>query len=47
VIYLEPDLYRAGEADNDDPAVRAAQREPGDGLAAGPGAGRDGANGQE
>jgi len=32
VIYLEPDLYRAGEADEDDPAVRAAQREPGAGL---------------
>jgi cation diffusion facilitator family transporter len=29
VIYLEPDLYRAGEADTDDPAVRAALREPG------------------
>ena len=29
VIYLEPDLYRAGDADTGDPAVRAAQREPG------------------
>jgi cation diffusion facilitator family transporter len=32
VIYLEPDLYRAGDADTGDPAVRAAQREPGAGL---------------
>jgi cation diffusion facilitator family transporter len=32
VIYLEPDLYRAGDADTGDPAVRAAQREPGGGL---------------
>jgi cation diffusion facilitator family transporter len=32
VIYLEPDLYRAEEADTDDPAVRAALREPGAGL---------------
>ncbi len=31
VIYLEPDLYRAGEADTGDPAVRAAQRKPGAG----------------
>jgi cation diffusion facilitator family transporter len=29
VIYLEPDLYRAGDADTGDPAVRAALREPG------------------
>ena len=29
VIYLEPDLYRVGDADTGDPAVRAAQREPG------------------
>jgi len=29
VIYLEPDLYRAEEADTADPAVRAAQRKPG------------------
>ncbi|HEX6855338.1 MAG TPA: cation diffusion facilitator family transporter [Streptosporangiaceae bacterium] len=34
VIYLEPDLYRADEADSDDPSVRAAQREPGSGSAA-------------
>jgi cation diffusion facilitator family transporter len=34
VIYLEPDLYRAGDADTGDPAVRAALREPGAGLAA-------------
>jgi cation diffusion facilitator family transporter len=27
VIYLEPDLYRAGDADADDPAVRAAVRD--------------------
>jgi len=33
VIYLEPDLYRAGDADTGDPAVRAAQREPGADLA--------------
>ena len=32
VIYLEPDLYRVGDADTGDPAVRAAQREPGAGL---------------
>ena len=32
VIYLEPDLYRAGDADTGDPAVRAAHREPGAGL---------------
>jgi cation diffusion facilitator family transporter len=32
VIYLEPDLYRAGDADTGDPAVRAAQREPDAGL---------------
>jgi cation diffusion facilitator family transporter len=32
VIYLEPDLYRAEEADTGDPAVRAAQRKPGAGL---------------
>jgi cation diffusion facilitator family transporter len=42
VIYLEPDLYRAGDADTGDPAVRAAQREPGagstaNGEASGPG----------
>jgi divalent metal cation (Fe/Co/Zn/Cd) transporter len=34
VIYLEPDLYRAEEADTGDPAVRAALREPGADLAA-------------
>jgi cation diffusion facilitator family transporter len=42
VIYLEPDLYRAGEADADDPAVRAALRQPGADLTAQEQAGPDG-----
>lgn len=46
VIYLEPDLYRAEEADTDDPAVRAALREPGAGLTAAEPNGAD-ANGRE
>ena len=45
VIYLEPDLYRVDDADTDDPAVRAALREPGDGLAAAEPGGEE-ANGQ-
>jgi hypothetical protein len=28
IIYLEPDLYRAAEADTADPAVRAVLRDP-------------------
>ncbi len=28
LIFLEPDIYRAGRADPDDPAVRAARRRP-------------------
>jgi len=46
VIYLEPDLYRAGDADTGDPAVRAAQREPGADLTAAEPDGRE-ANGRE
>jgi cation diffusion facilitator family transporter len=46
VIYLEPDLYRADDADTGDPSVRAALREPGagDDLTAGEPAGE--VNGQ-
>ena len=46
VIYLEPDLYRAEEADTDDPAVRAALREPGSDLTAAEPDGAE-ANGRE
>jgi cation diffusion facilitator family transporter len=34
VIYLEPDLYREGDVDADDPSIRAALREPGELTAA-------------
>jgi divalent metal cation (Fe/Co/Zn/Cd) transporter len=35
VIYLEPDLYRAADADLTDPAIQAVLRDPGD-LGRGP-----------